>query len=62
MAPAAMRELLQGLEMEAAAWIYAREYRRHTATRWRVGAVSKNCSVIILPVWTFAVNGGSKAG
>ena len=41
MAPAAVRELLQGLEMEAAAWIYAREYRRHTATRWRVGAVLK---------------------
>ena len=34
MAPAAMRELLQGLEMEAAAWICASEYFRQRTGAW----------------------------
>ena len=34
MAPAAMRELMQGLEMEAAAWIYASDYLLQRAGAW----------------------------
>ena len=36
MAPAAVRELLQGLEMEAAAWIYASDYRAARAGAWEL--------------------------
>ena len=36
MAPAAVRELLQGLEMEAAAWKYASDYRAARAGAWEL--------------------------
>ena len=36
MAPAAVRELLQGLEMEAPAWIYASKYFRQHAGAWEL--------------------------